>query len=90
MEVCLMAQVVKAIYHAGQLQLLSHVDLSEGQEVTVTIDHFERNTPSVEHELERLRERLHEEEYPGEQEETLDLLKEVLDEDRLSNRKLFP
>lgn len=87
-----MEQQVKAIYHAGQLQLLENVELVEGQEVTISIVSKETSrddTSEIEASLAMLRSWLEEEDYEGEQKETLEYLMRVLDEDRLSYRKLF-
>ena len=80
-----MALTVRAIYESGSLRLLDEVELDEGQIVSVQI----QKQPEIEQKLSELNALLEEEEYPGEQQETFNYLKENLDKDRPSDRKLF-
>jgi predicted DNA-binding antitoxin AbrB/MazE fold protein len=86
-----MTLTIRAVYEAGNLRLLDNVNLSEGQEVTVIIAASElQRQIALEEEIGKLRAVLQEEEYPGEQTETFNFLKQALDEDRPADRKLFP
>jgi hypothetical protein len=66
---------------------LDAVPLDEGQEIIITIDNPEIKQQA---DLAKLQSLLEEEAYPGEQAETFDYLRQALDEDRPSERKLFP
>jgi predicted DNA-binding antitoxin AbrB/MazE fold protein len=82
-----MALTIRAIYEAGHLRLLEAVPLDEGQEITITIDDPEIKRQA---DLAKLQALLEQEAYPGEQAETFDYLRQTLDENRPSGRKLFP
>lgn len=85
-----MQQTVRAIYEDEKiLRLLDDIDLKIGDTVSITINTFDDRQQELTEQLEYIQGLLLEEAYPGEQAETFDVLKQFLDEDRLSCRKLF-
>ena len=87
-----MVLTVRAVYESGNLRLLDEVELDEGQSVTLTI---KLNSEDIDPERATTISELNswlptDREEVKEQEETLKQLMKALDENRTSNRKLFP